>query len=82
MIDIKLLKEELRKYNNKNLLIRLDGSLKLSLNIYNAECFVSKKIIVIGNSDLEKNEEIEICTDEINNIEIHSEIHLEMNRKL
>lgn len=82
MIDIKSLKEELKKYNNKDLLIRIDGSLKLSLNIYKAECFVSKKVIVISSLDEKTNEEIEISIDEINSIEINSEINLQMNRKL
>lgn len=82
MIDVKSLKEELKKYNNKDLLIRIDGSLKLSLNIYKAECFVSKKVIVISSLDDKTNEEIEISIDEINSIEINSEISLQMNRKL
>ncbi|MBQ8234898.1 MAG: hypothetical protein IJZ36_04900 [Bacilli bacterium] len=78
MKDLKALQKELESYNNKDLSIIIEGSLKLSLTIHNAQCMVTKKVLLVGNSDL-TNEEIEITVDEINCIEINSEIHLEMN---
>lgn len=78
MRDVKTLQEELAKYNNKNLSIRMDGSLRLSLSIHNARCMMTRKVLLIGNADL-VNEEIEINVDDINSIDIDSDILLEMN---
>ena len=77
--DIELLKKELKKCNNTDLSIRMDGSLRLSLQIHNAECIVTKKVVIISNSDLISYEEIEISVDDINDMEIDTEIILEMN---
>lgn len=80
MKPIKELKEELEKnYNNRDIAVRMDGSLRLSLNISNAQCLVTHKVVLIGNAELAVNEEVEICLDDVNDIEIGTEIILEMN---
>lgn len=43
------------------------------------QSIVTRKVLLIGNSELVRNEEIEICTDDINSIEINTEIILQMN---
>ena len=43
------------------------------------QSIVTRKVLLIGNSDLVGNQEIEICVDDINDIDIDTEIVLEMN---
>ena len=79
MKDLKELQQELENnYTNKSLSIRTDGSLRLSLQIQNSKCMLTKKVLLIANSNL-TDEEIEINVDDINDIEIDTEIVLEMN---
>jgi adenylate cyclase class IV len=78
MKDVSILKEEIEKYNYHDLSVRTDGSIRFSMLIHNAQCLVTKKVLLIGNAEL-TNEEIEICVDDIDNINIDTEIILEMN---
>lgn len=79
MKDIKKLKEELNgKYAGRDMTIRMTGSLRLTIFLHNVECIVTQKVLLIGNSDF-INEEIEIYTDDINEISIDSDILLKMN---
>ena len=74
------MKDTLKEYNNKNLYIRFDGSLRTYINIYNAQCLVTKIVLLIGNGDFEDNQELEILTDDIRNITVNAnDILLEMN---
>lgn len=78
--DLKKLQETLKGYNEKNLYIRFSGSLRTYLNIYNAQCMVTKIVLLIGNGDFKDNQELEIKTDDIRNITFNkNEILLEMN---
>ena len=43
------------------------------------QSIVTSKVLLIGNSGLIRNQEIEICIDDINSIDIDTEIVLEMN---
>lgn len=80
MKDLKKLRDTLKEYNNKNLYIRFDGSLRTYINIYNAQCLVTKIVLLIGNGDFEDNQELEILTDDIRNITVNAnDILLEMN---
>ena len=77
--DLKKLRDTLKEYNNKNLYIRFDGSLRTYINIYNAQCLVTKIVLLIGNGDFEDNQELEIKTDDIRDIIFNkNEILLEM----
>ena len=78
--DLKKLRDTLKEYNNKNLYIRFDSSLRTYINIYNAQCLVTKIVLLIGNGDFEDNQELEILTDDIRNITVNAnDILLEMN---
>lgn len=80
MKDLKELLKELKKnYENKDLSIRFEGSLKTSMQMHNAQCMVTSKVLIISNSEFILNEEIEICVDDIIYIEIGDEICLQMN---
>lgn len=79
MKDLKNLKEKLKSYNDKDITVRTDGSLRFLMPINKVQAMVTNKVILIGNSDLVKNEEIEILVDDINNIETDAEITLYMN---
>lgn len=79
MKDIKELRKKLESYTNKDLSVRTEGSLRLSLQIYHAQCMVTQKVILISNLELAVNEEIEINVDDIIDIEIDTEVILEMN---
>ena len=69
--DLKKLRDTLKEYNNKNLYIRFDGSLRT---------YVTKIVLLIGNGDFEDNQELEILTDDIRNITVNAnDILLEMN---
>ena len=79
MKDLKKLQDTLKEYNNKNLYIRFDSSLRTYINIYNAQCLVTKIVLLIGNGDFEDNQELEIKTDDIRDIIFNkNEILLEM----
>ncbi len=80
MKDLKKLQETLKTYNGRDLFIRFSGSLRTYINIYNAQCLVTKIVMIIGNSNLEDNQELEILTDDIKNITFNeNDILLEMN---
>lgn len=78
MRDILKLKQELESYNSNDLTVRADGSLRFSMTIHNAQSLVTRTVLLIGNADL-KYEEFEIKIDEIEDIEISTEIVLNMN---
>lgn len=79
MKDIKELREALENYTNKDVSIRTEGSLRLSLNIHNMQCMITQKVVLMSNLESSENEEIEINVDDIIDIEINTEIVLEMN---
>lgn len=78
MKDILKLKQELESYNYNDLTVTADGSLRFSMTIHNAQSLVTRTVLLIGNADL-KYEEFEIKIDEIEEIEIDTEIVLNMN---
>ena len=78
MKDILKLKQELENYSYNDLTVRADGSLRFLITIHNAQSLVTRTVLLMGNEDL-KNEEIEIKIDEIEEIEIDTEIVLNMN---
>lgn len=53
--------------------------MRFTICIGKVQSIVTRKVLLIGNSELVRNEEIEICTDDINSIEINTEIILQMN---
>lgn len=80
MKDLEQLKETLKTYNGKNLFIRFTGSLRTYINIENAQCLVTKIVMIIGNDNLEDNQELEILTDDLRDITFNeNEILLNMN---
>ncbi len=80
MKDLKELSKELKtNYENKDLSIKFEGSLKMSIQIHNAQCIVTSKVVILSNSEFVLNEEIEVCIDDINYIELEDEICLQMN---
>lgn len=79
MEDLKQLQQKLKEIEGQDISIQLEGSLRLILNIHNMQSIVTNTIIIISNSQLIRNEEIEILTDEIISIDIKKEIKIEMN---
>lgn len=80
MKDLQKLKQELQEnYNGKDVTVRADGSLRFTILINKVQAIVTDKVLLISNSELIQNEEIEICVDDINSIEIDTEIVLQMN---
>jgi len=77
--DLKELQKELKLYNGNDITVRADGSLRFCIPIHKVQAIVTNKVVLISNTDLVRNEEIEICTDDINDIEIDTEIVLQMN---
>ena len=80
MEDLKLLQQKLKEMDGKDLSIKFEGSLRLLMNINNMQSIVTNTILLISNSDLQKNQEIELITDEIVSIEyIGKDIKIGMN---
>lgn len=80
MKDLQELIKELKiNYTGKDISIRTEGSLRLSMQIHNTKSIVTNNVILISNSELALDEEIEINIDDINSIEIDTEVMLEMN---
>lgn len=80
MEDLKLLQQKLKEMDGKDLSIKFEGSLRLLMNINNMQSIVTNTILLISNSDLQKNQEIELITDEIVSIEyIGKDIKINMN---
>lgn len=80
MKDLRKLQDTLKDYSGKDLYIRFSGSLRTYLHIYNAQCLVTKIVMLIGNGDFEDNQELEILTDDIRNITYNTDVLLfEMN---
>ena len=79
MEDLKQLQQKLKEMEGKDISIQLEGSLRLVLNIHSMQSIVTNTILIISNSQLIRNEEIEIVTDEIVSIDIKKEIKIEMN---
>ena len=78
--DLRKLQNILKEYNGKDLYIRFNGSLRTYIHIYNAQCLVTKIVLVIGNGDFEDNQELEIRTDDIKTITFNeNEILFDMN---
>ncbi len=75
------LKEKINEYNNKDLCIRMDGSLKIStFLIHNAQCYINRNRLLITKQDTDfTNEEIEIVIDDIVNVIMNDKIVLQMN---
>lgn len=68
MKDLKELQKTLRNFNNKDLYVKFSGSLRTYVHICNAQCLVTRTVLIIGNGDFKDNQELEILTDDINNI--------------
>ena len=79
MKNLKELEEELKKYDGKNITIRIDGSLKLGILIHNLKSMVTSRNIIFSNYNFKLNEEVEICLDDVIDIELGQEIILQMN---
>ena len=60
MEDLKLLQQKLKEMDGKDLSIKFEGSLRLLMNINNMQSIVTNTILLISNSDLQKNQEIEL----------------------
>lgn len=75
------LKNRINEYNNKDLYIRMDGSLRIStFSIHNAQCVISRNRLLIAKSEVDStDEEIEIVIDDIVNVISNKEIVLQMN---
>ena len=78
MKDIKSLQKELEKYNNRNVSIRFEGSLRTFLVIENARCMVTHKTLLIGSIEKD-NQEFQLDLDEVMEFEINVEIMLSVN---
>ena len=80
MEDLKLLQQKLKEMDGKDLSIKFEGSLRLLMNINNMQSIVTNTILLISNSNLVTNQEIELITDDIVGIEyIRKDIKIEMN---
>lgn len=80
MEDLKQLQQKLKEMESKDLSIQFEGSLRLLMNIDNMQSIVTNTILLINNSNLVKNQEIELITDDIVCIEyIGKDIKIEMN---
>ena len=80
MKDLRKLKNILKEYNGKDLYIRFNGSLRTYIHIYNAQCLITKIVLLIGNVEFEDNQELEVKTDDILKITYYdNEILLEMH---
>ncbi len=80
MEDLKLLQQKLKEMDGKDLSIKFEGSLRLLMNINNMQSIVTNTILLISNSDLQKNQEIELITDDIVSIEyVSKDIKINMN---
>ena len=79
MKDLEKLEEELRKYDGKDITVRIDGSLKLGIQIHNVKSIVTSRNIILSNYNFKINEETEICLDDVVDIELGQEIIIEMN---
>ena len=78
--DLRKLQDILKEYNGKDLYIRFSGSLRTYIHVYNAQCLITKIVLLVGNGDFEDNQELEIRTDDIKDITFNkNEILLEMN---
>lgn len=75
------LKQKINEYNNKDLYIRMDGSLRIStFSIHKAQCVISRNRLLIAYPDTDyTDEEIEIIIDDIVNVILNKEIVLQMN---
>lgn len=80
MEDLKLLQQKLKEMEGKDLSIQFEGSLRLLMNIDNMQSIVTHTILLISNSDLQKNQELEIVIDDIVSIEyVRKDIKIGMN---
>lgn len=79
MKDLEKLEEELKKCDGKDITVRIDGSLKLGIQIHNVKTMVTSRDIILSNYNFKINEETEICLDDIVDIELGQEIIIEMN---
>lgn len=79
MKDLKLLSEKLKEFNDKDISIRFEGSLRLLMEINQAHCLVTKKVVLIGDSNFNELQEVEIAVDEISSITIDKDVILKMN---
>lgn len=79
MKNLKELEEELKMYDGKNITIRIDGSLKLGILIHNLKSMVTSRNIIFSNYNFKLNEKVEICLDDVIDIELGQEIILQMN---
>lgn len=80
MKDLRKLQNILKEYNGKDLYIRFNGSLRTYIHIYNAQCLITKIVLLIGNVEFEDNQELEVKTDDILKITYYdNEILLEMH---
>ena len=79
MKNLKELQEEIdNKYNNKDISIRFEGSIRTYFIIENSRSLVTKRTILIGS--LEKdNQEIESDLADVEEINISLNIELKMN---
>lgn len=78
MRNLKILQEELEKYNGKDISIRFEGSLRAFIIIENARCMATYKTLLIGNMEKD-NQEFQLDLDEVINIEISKETILYIN---
>lgn len=79
MKDLEKLEEELKKCDGKDITVRIDGSLKLGIQIHNVKTMVTSRDIILSNYNFKINEETEICLDDVVDIELGQEIIIEMN---
>lgn len=80
MEDLKLLQQKLKAMESKDISVQFEGSLRLLMNINNVQSIVTNTILLISNSDLQKNQELEIVTDDIVSVEyVGKDIKIQMN---
>ena len=51
--DLRKLQNILKEYNGKDLYIRFNGSLRTYIHIYNAQCLITKIVLLIGNVEFQ-----------------------------
>ncbi len=79
MEDLKQLQQKLKEMEGKDISVHFEGSLRLILNVKKMQSIVTNTILLISNSELVKNEEVEIVVDDIVDIKIKDDIILKMN---
>ncbi len=71
------IEKKLEQYQNKDVQISFNGSLRTIFNIQSAKFMLSKTTLLIGNANY--TQEIELTVDDIENVEVEKELILKMN---